>query len=182
VAFPKAPFSIICLSSSANYPHSTRISSLSLNHHHYADDTQLFFSFYPLNFDSSITHLQNALQQFPSWMTANLLTLNYPRLNSYGLDSKSKQLDKTHNSSLNITHSASNLGFIFDEHPTFFDHISPNSKACHYHRQLRCIRPYLDSTTACIIATSIVYPKTPNSITVILSSTTYLSLRLPASN
>ena len=25
-----------------------------MNHHHYADDTQLFFSFHPLNFDSSI--------------------------------------------------------------------------------------------------------------------------------
>jgi len=34
------------------------------------------------------------------------------------------------------------------------------SKACYYHiRQLRCIRPYLDSTTACTIATSIVHSK-----------------------
>jgi len=38
--------------------------------------TQLFFSFYPLGIDSSITHLQNALQQISSPMTANLLTLN----------------------------------------------------------------------------------------------------------
>ena len=55
-------------------PLSTLISSLSLNHHLYADDTQLFFSFYPPNFDSSITHMQNALQQISTWMTANLLT------------------------------------------------------------------------------------------------------------
>jgi len=34
----------------------------------YADDTQLFFSFYPSDFDSSVTHLQNALQQISSWM------------------------------------------------------------------------------------------------------------------
>ena len=34
------------------------------------------------------------------------------------------------------------------------------SKACYYHiRQLRCIRPYLDSNTACIIATSIIHSK-----------------------
>jgi len=33
-------------------------------------------------------------------------------------------------------------------------------KACYYHiRQLRCIRPYLDSTTARTIATSIVHSK-----------------------
>ena len=41
-----------------HYPLSTLISSLSLNHHLYADDTQLFFSFYPPNFKSYITHLQ----------------------------------------------------------------------------------------------------------------------------
>jgi len=44
-----------------HYPLRTLISSLSLNHHLYADDTQLLFSFYPANSDSSITHLQNAL-------------------------------------------------------------------------------------------------------------------------
>jgi len=54
-------------------PLSTLISSLFLDYHLYADDTQLFFSFHPLNFDSSISHLQNALQQIPSWMTDNLI-------------------------------------------------------------------------------------------------------------
>ena len=59
-----------------------------------------------------------------------------------------KQLDKIHNSSLNTTHSARNLGFIFDEHFTFSDQISAISKAYSYHiRQLRCIRPYIDSIT-----------------------------------
>jgi len=54
-------------------PLSTLISSQSLNHHLYADNTQLFFSFY-LHF--SISHLQNAFSTNSSWMTANLLTLN----------------------------------------------------------------------------------------------------------
>ena len=57
-------------------PLSTLVSSLSLNHHLYADDTQLFISFHPSNFHSNISHLQNALQQISSWMTANLLTLS----------------------------------------------------------------------------------------------------------
>jgi len=57
-------------------PLSTVISSLSLNHHLYADDTQLFLSFYLSEFHSNITHLQNALQQISSWTTANLRTLN----------------------------------------------------------------------------------------------------------
>jgi len=57
-------------------PLSTLVSSLSLNHHQYADDTQLFLSFHPSDFHSNINHLQNALQQISSWMTANLLTLS----------------------------------------------------------------------------------------------------------
>ena len=51
-------------------------------------------------------------------------------------------------------HSARNLGFIFDEHLTFSDQISSLSKSC-YIRELRCIRPYLDSKTASTIAASI---------------------------
>jgi len=57
-------------------PLNTHISSLSFDHHIYADDTQFFFSFHTLNFDSSICHLQKALHHISSWMTANLLTLN----------------------------------------------------------------------------------------------------------
>jgi len=92
-------------------------------------------------------------------MTANLLTLNSSKI-EFLLIGLKKQLDKIHNSSLNITHSARNLGFVFEEHLTFSDQISAISKACYYHiRQLRCIRPYLDSTTVCTIATSIVHSK-----------------------
>jgi len=92
-------------------------------------------------------------------MTANLLTLNSSKT-EFLLIGLRKQLDKIHNSSLNTTHSACNLGFIFDEHLAFDDQISAISKACYYHiRQLRCIRPYLDFNTACSIATSIVHSK-----------------------
>ena len=52
-----------------------------------------------------------------------------------------QQLSKIHNSSLTTTHTARNLGFIFDEHLTFFDQISALSKSCYYHnRELRRIQ------------------------------------------
>jgi len=58
----------------------------------------------------------------------------------------SKQLAKINNSSLTTTHSARNLGFMFDEHLTFSDQISSVSKSCYYHiHQLHCILPYLDT-------------------------------------
>ena len=80
-------------------PLSTLISSMSLNHHLYADDTQLFLSFHPSEFHSNITDLQNALQQISSWMTANLLTLNSSKTEFLLIGFK-QQLSKIHNSSL----------------------------------------------------------------------------------
>ena len=92
-------------------------------------------------------------------MTANLLTLNSSRT-EFLLIGLTRQLAKIDNSPLNTILSARNLGFIFDEHLTFSDQISSVSKPCYYHiRQLRCIRPYLDTKTASTIATSIVYSK-----------------------
>ena len=55
-----------------------------------------------------------------------------------------KQLSKIDNSSLNTTHSACNIGFIFDEHLTFYDQTSSLSKSYLFKkiRELCCIRPY----------------------------------------
>ena len=59
-----------------------------------------------------------------------------------------------------LTHSAWNLGFIFDELLTFSGQISSVSKSCYYHiRQLHCIRLYLDTKTASTNATSTVHSK-----------------------
>jgi len=113
-------------------PLPTLISSISLNHHLHADDTQLFLSFRPPDFHSSLNRLQDILQQISSWMTANLLTLNSSKTEFLLIGFK-QQLAKIHNSSLNCTHSARNLGFIFDEHMTFSDQMSTLSKSCYTH-------------------------------------------------
>jgi len=78
------------------------------------------------------------------------------------LDSKpnSSKLAKLNKSPLDTSNSGRDHGFIFDEHLTFSDQITSLSKACYYHiGQLRCIRPYLDSSTPCTIDTSIVHSK-----------------------
>ena len=106
VAFTKGLFSALdLLFVMCTTPLSTLISSLSLDHHLYADDTQLFFSFHPLNFDSSISHLQDALQHISFWMTANLLTLNSSKT-EFLLIGLKNQLAKIHHSSLDTSHSA----------------------------------------------------------------------------
>ena len=135
--------------------------------------TQLF-SFHPLNFDSRISHLQNALQHISYWMTANLLTLNSSKT-EFLLIGLKNQLAKIHNSSFDTSHFAWNLGFIFDEHRTFSDQITALSKAYYYHiRQLRCIRQ--------LPVPSLPLSFTPNLITVILSTINYLTLNYPVSS
>ena len=116
-----------------------------LSHYLYTDDTQLFVSFHPTDFDFSIDHLQNALNRISSWITANLLKMNSSKT-EFLLIGLSKQLAKIHNCSLTTTHSARNFGFIFDEHLTFSDQISSVSKSCYYHIcQLRFIPRFQSS-------------------------------------
>ena len=57
-------------------PLSKLISSSSVDHHLYTDDTQLFISFSPHSLSDAINHLRNTITQISAWMTANLLCLN----------------------------------------------------------------------------------------------------------
>jgi len=61
-------------------------------------------------------------------MSANLLTLNSSKT-EFLLIGLKQQLSEIDNSSLDTTHSARNLGFVFDEHLTFSDQISTRSKS-----------------------------------------------------
>ena len=63
-----------------------------------------------------------------SWMTANLLTLNSSKT-EFLLIGLKQQLSKIQDCSVTTTHSARNLGFIFDEHLTFSDQITALSVA-----------------------------------------------------
>ncbi|MCP4492377.1 MAG: hypothetical protein GY820_34475, partial [Gammaproteobacteria bacterium] len=148
-------------------PLSSLISSLSLNHHLYADDTQLFISFQPNKFSENISCLQSALSTIADWMTSNLLCFNSKKTEFLILGLQ-PQLSKIPNPALALSDgavispstSARNLGFIFDSHLTFSHQVSSVSKACFYHiRDLRRIRPVLDFDTARTIGTSLVHSR-----------------------
>ena len=148
-------------------PLSSLISTLSVDHHLYADDTQLFISFSPKNFVQSAQNLQNAFNSVGQWMTSNLLTLN-PSKTEFLVIGNQIQLAKLTDPSLLLADgtlikcvpTARNLGIVFDSHLSFHDQITQLTKACFFHiRDLRRIRSCLDHKTASLIATSIVHSK-----------------------
>jgi len=148
-------------------PLSHIIQSNSMDHHLYADDTQLYISFKPVCFQEATCALSATFRAISDWMSTNLLALN-PSKTEFLLIGTPQQRAKLTDSSLQLTPdtclssapSAPNLGFVFDEHLTYHDQISAVSKTCFYHiRDLRRIRPFLDHSTAAVIATSLVHSK-----------------------
>ena len=140
----------------------------SVDHKLYADDTQLFLSFSPCNFQQNIQLLQNTISEISSWMASNFLSLNSSKTEFLLIGLPTLQLAKIDNPSLSMPSStfikpvasARNLGVIFDSNLSFSDHISYISKTCFAHiRDLRRIRNTLDHTTACTIATSLIHSK-----------------------
>jgi len=148
VVFPKALFSAL-YSSSCTSPLSVLISSVSLDHHLCADDTQLFsLSTHSTLTQAFLTFKTLINRSLPGWLLIFLL-LTLLRLNSCSSDSKTNlpkytTLHSTPPTLLDIL--ASSLTNILLSLTKL--HLS---KACYYHiRQLCSIRPYLDSSTASV--------------------------------
>ena len=137
-------------------PLSTLISSLCIHQHLYVDNTQLFFSFHPLNIDSTFLifeTLSNA--SLPGWLLIVLLLILL-RQNSCSSDWKTNSPKYT---TLYLT-PPTLLETLALSLTNISERITSLSKACYYHiRQLRCMRPYLVSSTAYTIATCIVHYK-----------------------
>jgi len=148
-------------------PLSSLLSATSVSHHLYADDTQLFVSFLPSQFSSSINQLESSISQVSSWMSANLLSLNPSKTEFliFGnhfqlsrLNSPTLQIDS--NTTISPVTSARNLGILFDNNLTFNQQISSVCKSCNWHiRDLRRIRSTLDFLTAQTIASSLTHSK-----------------------
>ena len=118
-------------------PLSTLLSGTSVDHHLYADDTQLFISFSPHNFSSSVNQLQSVFSSVSTWMSANLLSLN-PSKTEFLVIGLPQQLAKINNPQLVIDPNtvlapashARNLGFLIDNNLTIDQQISALSRSC----------------------------------------------------
>ena len=142
------------------------VSSTPISYHFYADDTQLYLSFNVSDSDHSLTLLSSTLDSVHNWLTANRLSVN-PSKTEYLIIGTPQQRAKLTSFSLSFrgtnltpTDSTRNLGVIFDKDLSLKPHFSTIIKTSYHNiRQLRQIRSSLDTSSAIILANSLVSSK-----------------------
>ena len=145
-------------------PLSSVIQGHNLDHHLYADDTQIYISLTTPDACRSLNQLRDCLQDVSLWMKNSKLKLNANKTEFMitGTITQRAKLDgffPTHilNQSVTPAPSVSNLGVNFDESFNFKQHISKTCRCCFYHiRDLRRIRRFVSLSVAKTIATALV--------------------------
>jgi len=138
------------------------ISSHNLEYHFYADDTQLYISFNPKqqpSFHQSLNFMEQCIMEIKSWMNINMLKLNEDKTEVLYIASPhfQKSIQDCHlsvnNISVSRTHSARNIGVIFDDEMLMKENITSVCKKSIFHlRNIGRIRRYLthDSCTTLV--------------------------------
>ena len=146
-------------------PLSSGIQSHNLDHHLYADDTQIYVSLTTSDTCRSLNQLKDCLQDVCLWMKNSKLKLNADKTEFLiiGTSTQRAKLSgffPTHIlSHQSITPAASvlNLGVTFDENFNFKQHISKPCRCSFYHiRDLRRNRRFISLSVAKTIATALV--------------------------
>uniref|UniRef100_A0A8C5AGY4 Reverse transcriptase domain-containing protein n=1 Tax=Gadus morhua TaxID=8049 RepID=A0A8C5AGY4_GADMO len=106
-----------------------------IDHHCYADDTQIYVSLSPNDY-RPIDLLCQCIEQVKEWMCRNFLQLNEEKTEIIVFGSKTERLKVTqhlHSLSLKTSIKARNLGVIMDSDLHFDSHIKSVTKSAYYH-------------------------------------------------
>ncbi|XP_071959539.1 uncharacterized protein [Antedon mediterranea] len=121
----------------------------------YADDTQLYMMFNPLQTDSAISQLESCIQEVKKWMVVNQLKLNSGKTEVLHITSRSlrnnNQIDQIQVGSEFVltVPSARNLGITIDNKLSMSGHINNICKSANFAlRKIGQVRKYLDRGSA----------------------------------
>ena len=145
-------------------PIASLLSSLGVNQHQYADDTQLHISISKHSVSSNLLTLESALSTLSCWFSYNWLALNPSKSDAIllGTQQRNRTLSELHSvnvagSAIKLTNNVKLLGVTLDNSLTLNKHVNLVSQSCYYHiKALRHIRHILDTPTASLIAHSLV--------------------------
>ena len=140
------------------------IEKTGLQHHQYADDTQLYISFKSTEKQPSVLSTERAVEAVRRWFIVNGLQLNPDKTEAIFLGTTQNLSSISDCETLNISGSVvkladqvKSLGVIVDSRLSFDAQISSICKASYFHiKALRKIRSALDMETAKAVACSIV--------------------------
>ena len=157
----------------------------SINHHFYADDSQLYTTLSPTNFSYSIQKLKNCLD-IQNFMFANKLKLNPEKAEFILIGSKNTRKQLLPHFPINIlsnqvlpAQSVINLGVVFNCNLSFSDHVLQFIKSTRVHvRYLYRIRPLLDLNTSVLLANALVSSRLDYCNSLFLSLTDFELRRL----
>jgi len=144
-------------------PLSSLLDSNVVNHHFYADDTQVYISFSAKDQVASLNVLSGILNNIYTWFIDNKLSIN-PQKTEFLLIGTKQQHSKVSNTSLTIANSVimpndkvRNLGVIFDSELSYKAHIKKTCQTSFlYVRLLRTIRDHLDMNSTKLLANALV--------------------------
>ena len=158
----------------------------SINHHFYADDTQLYITLTPTNFSHSMQKLKHCLSDIQNFMSANKLKFNPEKTEFILIGSKNNRKQLLPHFPINIlgnqvspAQSVRNLRVVFDSNFSFSDHVSQVIKSTRVHvRDLYRIRPLLDLNTSVLLANALVSSRLDYCNSLFLSLTDFELRRL----
>ena len=138
-----------------------------LEYHLYADDTQMYLTFNPVNEDLSTikSSFESCVSDVRAWMSSNCLKLNDDK--SELLIFHSKRVPRPNITAINIgeesispVESCRNIGVTHDETLSFDEHIRSITKTAFWHlRNIYQIRHYLDTDSLLILVHAFITSK-----------------------
>ena len=128
-----------------------------LRYHLYADDTQLYLTFKPIDAKSSIECVEKCVGDICRWMNRNELKLNQGKTEILIMHSKFRPRPPLNcfqigSEAVLSSSSATSLGVVFDDHMSFEEHIKQVCRSSFFHlRNLSRIRSYLSKESAEVV-------------------------------
>lgn len=137
-------------------------------YHIYADDTQVYISFKPEDYEQALKDLNADLESIVQWSNSNTLALN-PTKTKFMLFGTVNQLNKIKPCTGCVTimgqpiervYEARNLGLIMDAELRFHKHVTECIRNCYYRLKiLYKARPYLSEELRVLLVESLVLSK-----------------------